>query len=108
MMPALVIDSSAITATPAMIATPTGPANASAARVIGVSVFTRSAAGETPTMTATIAGYRSIMKPIDTSIPIGMLRPGRRTSSAIEATFVTPAYETKTTAVAESSPLMPV
>lgn len=40
-------------------------------------------------------------------MPIGREREGFFTSSAIEATLVTPAYETNTKPVAASTPLMP-
>jgi hypothetical protein len=106
-MPALAVDTSARTAARTTAIDPAAPRVASAATATGVSDPATLPGSVTPTNTATIATYRTVVNASEPRIPSGMLRPGSSTSSATLATFVTPAYETNTSPVAATRPPTP-
>jgi len=90
-MPALAVETSARTAATTTAPTPSVPTVARAASATGTAESATTPASVTPIMMATISTYSSVVKPSEPRIPRGMFLSGSSTSSAMLATFVTPA-----------------
>lgn len=90
-MPALAVLTSARTAASTTVSTPTSGSVVAATSATGVCEPTISSPGAAPTMTTTTTTYMRVVNPSEPSIPSGMTLPGFSTSSAMLATFVTPA-----------------
>ncbi|MBA7714153.1 hypothetical protein ES703_123170 [subsurface metagenome] len=95
-MPLLAVVMKASIAPAESMIMPHWPRNSLAARLKGTRLPESVFASSTPTVVKTAATYSSITTNAAANIPAGRFRPGRRTSSATDATFVSPPKATKT------------